>query len=420
MRERFYSDPRIGQSKNTALEIVTRNRAHFSREPEGLVFPIWSYLSCYPARFMASPLLGSARMNAAVRGIFRGLATQSENVLWRFGSGRPQLESSLQWLKLRPQITFFMAGAIIAVLLLCFSGVTAAVAAVAAWIALMRHYAQTIGDQQRRITESFSKATEQLASDKLEARLGGIYTLERISKESDDNYWQVMETLTAFVREHSQRTEAERTDRVTQRAYFLWLEAGRPEGSANFFWEKAEFQARLPSTDIAAVLTVLARRSEQGCKRETANDWHLDLHGANLRSANFAKAHLKGADLYGAHLERANLEEAHLEGAFLYGAHLEGAFLDRAHLERANFQEAHLKGAQLYGAHLEGAKLSGAHLEEASLIEAHLEGANLYGAHLKGASLSRAHLEGANLSGAHLEGASLDMAHLEGAVVPQR
>ena len=32
MRERFYSDPRIGQSKNTALEIVTRNRAHFSGE----------------------------------------------------------------------------------------------------------------------------------------------------------------------------------------------------------------------------------------------------------------------------------------------------------------------------------------------------------------------------------------------------
>jgi hypothetical protein len=32
MHERFYGDPRIEQSKNTALEIVTRNRAHFSRE----------------------------------------------------------------------------------------------------------------------------------------------------------------------------------------------------------------------------------------------------------------------------------------------------------------------------------------------------------------------------------------------------
>jgi hypothetical protein len=35
MPERFYSDPRIGLSKNTALEIVTRNRAHFSRELRG-------------------------------------------------------------------------------------------------------------------------------------------------------------------------------------------------------------------------------------------------------------------------------------------------------------------------------------------------------------------------------------------------
>jgi hypothetical protein len=37
MRERFYSDPQL------------QPRA------EGLAFPIWSYLSCYPARFMASP-----------------------------------------------------------------------------------------------------------------------------------------------------------------------------------------------------------------------------------------------------------------------------------------------------------------------------------------------------------------------------
>jgi hypothetical protein len=36
----------------------------------------------------------------------------------------------------------------------------------------------------RRITESFSKAVEQLGSDKLEVRLGGTYSLERISKES--------------------------------------------------------------------------------------------------------------------------------------------------------------------------------------------------------------------------------------------
>src|SRR5689334_5169546 len=50
--------------------------------------------------------------------------------------------------------------------------------------ATRRHYEQTRADQQRRLTESFSKAVEQLASDKVEARLGGIYTLERLAVEA--------------------------------------------------------------------------------------------------------------------------------------------------------------------------------------------------------------------------------------------
>jgi hypothetical protein len=43
--------------------------------------------------------------------------------------------------------------------------------------ATLRHYEQTRADQQRRLTESFSKAVEQLVSDKIVARLGVIYTL---------------------------------------------------------------------------------------------------------------------------------------------------------------------------------------------------------------------------------------------------
>jgi len=90
----------------------------------------------------------------------------------------------------------------------------------------MRHFAQTEADRQRRITDSFSKAAEQLASDKFEVRLGGIYTLERISRESFVDYWPAMETLTAFIRESSRRREGERDtrpfqERVAQRAFFV-------------------------------------------------------------------------------------------------------------------------------------------------------------------------------------------------------
>src|SRR3954465_11308549 len=121
---------------------------------------------------------------------------------------------------------------------------TLAAGVAVAGVALLRHFAQTNADRQRRITESFSKAIEQLGSDKVEVRLGGIYSLERISKESPDDYWTVMENLTAFVRERSRRNEAERTsqgfdERVSRRAYFLWQEAGRPDGRAEEFWVDA-------------------------------------------------------------------------------------------------------------------------------------------------------------------------------------
>src|SRR5512134_177997 len=81
-------------------------------------------------------------------------------------------------------------------------------AAIVAWAALAqartarrRHEEQTKADRDRRITESFAKAVEQLGSDKLETRLGGIYTLERLARESEREYWPIMETLMVYVRE---------------------------------------------------------------------------------------------------------------------------------------------------------------------------------------------------------------------------
>ena len=270
-------------------------------------------------------------------------------------------------------------------------------------IASDRHEAQTKADLQRRITESFSKAIEQLSSDKLEVRLGGIYALERISRESDDDYWTVMENLTAFVRERTQRTEVDRMtkpldQRIAAIAYSLWEKAGKPEGRSERFWAEAVAQELVgppPSADIAAVLTVIERRSEEHRALETQAKW--DFQQAILRSAYFTDAHFERANFGGAHLEGASFYKAHLERASFYDAHLERADLSGAHLERAIFYDAHLEGALLGGAHLEGAALNDAHLEGAVLNETHLEGALLGGAHLEGALLGRAHLEGANL-----------------------
>ena len=52
--------------------------------------------------------------------------------------------------------------------------------------------------QEGQITERFTRAIEQLGSDKMEIRLGGIYALERIANDSDKDYWPIIETLTAY------------------------------------------------------------------------------------------------------------------------------------------------------------------------------------------------------------------------------
>jgi len=296
-----------------------------------------------------------------------------------------QFERGKEWLLVRQQAAFFASGLIIVFLLLIFSGVTASVAAVAAWIALMRHFAQTDAERQRRITESYSKAVEQLASDKVELRLGGIYTLERVSRESPNDYRTVMETLTAFVRERAR-------------------------------WKEPEVDAAVlihePSTDIAAVLAILVRRPAAGLDRERSEGWSLDLRGVDLRGgADLEAVHLAGAYLWGAHLEGAYLLEAHLEGAHLEGMHLEGANLTDAHFEGAQLKEAHLEGAMCGGAHLERAHLWGAHLEGANLVEAHFNGANLVDAHFdERTRLGDAHLEGANLVGTTVSQKQLESA----------
>ncbi|MBV8096025.1 MAG: pentapeptide repeat-containing protein, partial [Acetobacteraceae bacterium] len=226
--------------------------------------------------------------------------------------------------------------------------------------ATQRHYAQTKADQQRRITESFSKAVEQLGDAKREVRLGGIYSLERISKESPDDYWTVMETLTAFVREHARWTEPAPLASETL--------AGAVENRTNN-------PGARPTTDIAAILTVLKRRKPDGRRREEENKWRIDLSGTDLRGADIAGIHLEGALLGGVNWEGAHLPESFLQGAQLFKAHLEGACLMGVHFEGAFLGNAHLQRAQLGGAHFD---------EHSGLTDARFQLADLVGANLQG------------------------------------
>lgn len=63
--------------------------------------------------------------------------------------------------------------------------------------------------EEKQITERYSKSVEQLGDDKIEVRLGGIYALERIARDSPKDHWTIMEVLTSFVQEKSPLQENE-------------------------------------------------------------------------------------------------------------------------------------------------------------------------------------------------------------------
>ncbi|HEX2741456.1 MAG TPA: pentapeptide repeat-containing protein, partial [Rubrobacter sp.] len=249
--------------------------------------------------------------------------------------------------------------------------------------------------RQGQITERFTRAIDQLGSEKLEIRLGGIYALERISSESAEDYWPVMEVLTAYVRKHAplpcskdwlRRTGQEGTEGAP-------IQTNSEEGSSG---ESEPFKVPASAPDLQAVIIVLRRRTRYFRHGEPES---LDLHETNLS---------------GARLSRANLSGANLSGAAFWGAILSGAILSGANLQLANLSRADLSGARLWEACLSDANFAEANLSGADLSGANLQLANLSRADLRGANVSRANLSGTRLSSADLSGADLSSVFLRG------
>ena len=149
--------------------------------------------------------------------------------------------------------------------------------------------------EEGHITEGFTKAIVQLGDDKMAIRLGGIYALERIAKDSEKHYGPIMEVLTAYVREKAPRRE-----------------------------EDIPTAAVKLTTDIQAVLTVIGRRKATEIKRP---DDLLDLTHTHLAGVNLEWANLSGLSLFGANLRGANLCGANLKVTALGRADLTMALL---------------------------------------------------------------------------------------------
>lgn len=215
---------------------------------------------------------------------------------------------------------------------------------------------QVQASREGHTTERFTKAIDQIGSDNLDVRLGGIYALERVARNSPADRPQIQYLLGGYLRNHSP-----------------WPPREAPEDFEHPTPQVDEVQwLYVRATDVQVVMDVLGRRLRAPDERP------LYLSRVDLRSAN-----LNRADLSGAIIRHANLSRAWLGGAVLDGANLENSDLRQARAPGASFRRANLTRA-----HLQGAELRDADLREAILSGADLRGTDLRGTRLDGATVT--------------------------------
>lgn len=199
--------------------------------------------------------------------------------------------------------------------------------------------------EEKSVTEWFSKAIELLGSEKLKVRLGGIYALERIAKDSPKDHWTIMEVLTSFVREKSPLRPSYKQD------------------------------SRRITTEVQAALTVIKRRdASKEQERQRIELPITKLLGADLSRGSLSRADFNTADLRAVLLIEADLSRANLRGAFLNAAFLNAAFLRGADLGGANLRGANLSGTDLSGViALTSEQISGAFTDEKTKLPDYLQ-----------------------------------------------
>jgi Pentapeptide repeats (8 copies) len=206
--------------------------------------------------------------------------------------------------------------------------------------------------REGQITERYTKAVDQLGSEKPDVRLGAIYALERVAKSSEREGRTIMEVLTAYVQGH---------------APWPPRESGQPSAQIA---PKDLHRLVTWSPDVQAAMTVVARRDV-----EDGHEDILNLIGVDLRMAELTGANLSGAVIRESCLQRTILARANLRKADLARSNLEGADLRDADLSGARLRRANLRSVDFGGAHLQSADLEHSDLRLAILRGANLEGA---------------------------------------------
>ena len=168
----------------------------------------------------------------------------------------------------------------------------------------------------------------------MEIRLGGIYGLERIARDSLRDHWTVVEVLTAYIRERAPWSPV--------------AEQGETHNAVPIV---------KPAADIQAALTVLGRRgwiADETRHRTRLDLSHTDLRGVKLDGANFAYSTFTGSALNGAEIKSSDFHFASMIGVDFGIGPLSKGYSRPAEIRESDFRFANLSQANFAGVNYTG------------------------------------------------------------------
>lgn len=170
--------------------------------------------------------------------------------------------------------------------------------------------------------ERFYRACEQLGNPSRHVRLGALYALESIAKDSDRDFDQVVSVISAYVREEARKDESASYD-------YVRAEPGTAQSS------------RCPE-DIQAALTILGRRrtirdQDDGPPLDLSN---TVLSGARLRDANLQKAIFDNSVMHNVRIHDCNFARAQFKHADVRGSEFYSTDLRQTNFVSANLEDA--------------------------------------------------------------------------------
>ncbi len=223
---------------------------------------------------------------------------------------------------------------------------------------------------ERRTTELYSAAIEQLGSDKAAVRLGGLYALERLAHDHHAHRQTIVEVLCAYLRMPLIGVDSEVPEEGMELVALRRMQA--EERRVRHAAQHILCSHLRPWRDAAGNPTNDKFWPDIDLYLAGATLRHLNFSGCHVRSAVFSNVHLEGAPIFDGAVfdESANFVNASMDHAVLHGATFHGAAVfSQASLADSLFTEVRFAAAARFdNADLEDADFTGARFEGPALF----------------------------------------------------